>query len=201
MQSEETKLKVIVVALERISQAFRSMLWEHAKSENLSPIQIQFLVFMATHPRENSFVSELAKEFNLTAATVSEAVKTLENKGLVKKKINPDDHRQSFVFLTKKGLTTTKNLVGWQDKIFQHVREYPLETTDIVVRFLLGLIESLNKDNLLPAVRTCLSCKYFTDGDDSTQNSEPWCLLRDASLEEIGFKIDCPNYLSGDHLN
>ncbi|MEZ5024711.1 MAG: hypothetical protein R2728_15915 [Chitinophagales bacterium] len=42
----------IVVGLERISGAFRYLLWEYAKTIELSPIQIQIIIFLAYHKRE-----------------------------------------------------------------------------------------------------------------------------------------------------
>ncbi|MEO0333318.1 MAG: MarR family transcriptional regulator, partial [Bacteroidota bacterium] len=42
----------IVAGLERISEAFKVLLWEKAKSLGLSPIQIQILIFIAYHKSE-----------------------------------------------------------------------------------------------------------------------------------------------------
>ena len=39
----------IVVALERISEAFRVLLWEESTKHGLSPIQVQILLFVKTH--------------------------------------------------------------------------------------------------------------------------------------------------------
>lgn len=42
----------IVAALERISQAFRVLLWNESKELSLSPIQIQVLIFLLYHSDE-----------------------------------------------------------------------------------------------------------------------------------------------------
>ena len=70
----------IVAGLERLSQAFRTLLWEKAKEFGLSPIQIQVLIFIHYHSKEKSTVSYLAQEFNLTKPTISDAIKALEQK-------------------------------------------------------------------------------------------------------------------------
>ena len=70
----------IVVGLERISEAFKGILWEHAKVIGLSPTQIQILIFIAYHKTKLCNVSHLAKEFNITKPTVSDAVRVLNNK-------------------------------------------------------------------------------------------------------------------------
>ena len=68
----------IVAGLERNSEAFRVLLWEHAKVVGLSPIQI--LLFISFHPETLCNVSHVAHEFNLTKATISEAIKVLHKK-------------------------------------------------------------------------------------------------------------------------
>jgi len=75
----------IIVALERVAEAFRVLLWNESKTHDLSPIQIQILVFLRFHPQEICKVSYLANEFNLTKATISDSVKTLLRKQLIEK--------------------------------------------------------------------------------------------------------------------
>ena len=67
----------LVAGLERISEVFKVLLWEKAKQVSLSPIQIQILIFIAYHKQELCNVSHLAREFNITKPTVSDAIKIL----------------------------------------------------------------------------------------------------------------------------
>lgn len=46
-QNQSTESK-IVASLERISQAFRVLVWNESKGHSLSPIQIQVLFFCCT---------------------------------------------------------------------------------------------------------------------------------------------------------
>jgi len=73
----------IVIGLERISEVIKVLLWEKAKDLCLSPIQI--LIFVAYHKSAYCNVSHLAKEFNITKATISDAIKTLLKKELILK--------------------------------------------------------------------------------------------------------------------
>ena len=54
----------ITQALERISKAFRVLLWKESKKHGISPIQIQILVFCLSHKPEMLKVSFLAKDFD-----------------------------------------------------------------------------------------------------------------------------------------
>ncbi len=42
----------IVAGMERLSQVFRILLWEKAKKHNLSPIQIQLLIFIKNNYKD-----------------------------------------------------------------------------------------------------------------------------------------------------
>lgn len=55
----------IVVALERIAEAFRVLLWNESKENSLSPIQIQILIFIFFHANDKCTVSYLAKNLTL----------------------------------------------------------------------------------------------------------------------------------------
>src|SRR5690606_17262000 len=75
----------IVASLERIAQSFRVLLWQESKTHGLTAIQIQVLIFLLFHSGDKRKVSYLADEFNLTKATISDTIKTLEQKALITK--------------------------------------------------------------------------------------------------------------------
>src|SRR6218665_108299 len=89
-QSIESK---IVASLERISQSFRVLLWQESKAFSLSPIQVQVFIFLLHHSNEKRKVSYLADEFNMTKATISDTIKTLEQKKLISKEYEQHDTR------------------------------------------------------------------------------------------------------------
>jgi DNA-binding MarR family transcriptional regulator len=51
----------IVIGFDRISQVFKTLLIEESQQYNLSPIQIQFLIFINYHSENRSTISYLAK--------------------------------------------------------------------------------------------------------------------------------------------
>src|SRR5690554_5951150 len=98
----------IVVALERISEAFRVLLWNESKENSLSPIQIQILIFIYFHSTEKCKVGYLADEFNMTKATISDSVKVLLSKELLTKETDPIDTRSFSLLLTNEGKKIAK---------------------------------------------------------------------------------------------
>ena len=184
----------IVLALERVSQVFRTLLWDNSKQKKLSPIQIQFLVYIAAHSKKYSSVSEIARTFNLTPATVSDAIKSLERKGLVQKIVSRRDGRKFPISLTKAGLSMANNLSNWYDPLMDHIQNFPNETREAVLIFLLQLIESLKKHQLLEEIKTCLSCRYFARQTDSNIEQTSYCLLRKVPLNNSALRLNCPNF-------
>ncbi len=185
----------IFAALERIYQAFRSMLWDYAKHNQLSPIQIQFLLYLASKPEEQRRVSNIARDFDLTPATVSDAIKTLENKQLLKRTVSTRDKRVHTLDLTENGRELTKVLSNWQKVLLSQIASFPEDTKESVILFLLQLVESLKEARIISEVKTCLSCQYFQmENQLITKKQQFRCLLRDVALNLYDLKVDCPNY-------
>ncbi|MFN0215842.1 MAG: MarR family winged helix-turn-helix transcriptional regulator, partial [Saprospiraceae bacterium] len=93
----------IIASFERLGEGFRVLPWEKAKILGISPIQIQILIFLQFHSSKKCKVSYLAQEFCMTKPTVSEAVKSLEQKGLIKRQTEITDTRSHTIHLTETG--------------------------------------------------------------------------------------------------
>lgn len=106
-----------VVALERISEAFRVLLWNESKENSLSPIQIQILIFVNFRSLEKCKVGYLANEFNMTKATISDRVKVLLARDLVAKETDPADTRSYSLILTAEGKKIAKKLYFFASSI------------------------------------------------------------------------------------
>jgi len=187
--------KLIIVTLERISQVFRTLLWEYAKKENLSPIQIQFLLYIASHPGRYGTVTQIAREFSLTPATVSDAVKTLEQKQLIHRMHSRKDKRKNLLVLTNLGQKLTRNLRHWADPLNEHLEKFTVVERKKALKFLLNFAASLGEANLLREVKTCLSCDYYKQ-EGSEIEGRAKCVLRNVPLNGLELRLNCPNYKS-----
>ncbi len=111
----------IIAGLERIAEVFRFLLWEQAKKFQLSPIQILILIFLYTHSEEKRNVSYLAKEFNLTKATVSDAIKSLLHKKLIVKRKSQSDARSYRIELAHSGKLLYGKISNFTDKLIESI--------------------------------------------------------------------------------
>lgn len=183
----------IAAALERLSQAFRVLLWEKTKNYNLSPIQIQMLVFLLYH-ESSATVGQLAREFSLTPATVSDAISSLEQKNLAARQQSEIDRRSIAVLLTSEGKKMARKLSTWANVVQENVAEFDERDKLVVMNFLMRLIESLQKAGVITVARMCITCKFFQPNAHPKSVAPHHCQLLDQPLAHHALRLDCPEH-------
>ncbi len=179
----------IVVALERISEAFRVLLWKESKENALSPIQIQLLIFLLFHDQEKCKVSYLASEFNMTKATISDSVKVLLSKKLVSKIPDSNDTRSYSLSLTNTGKQIAKKASLFSSSIERPIEQLSNEQKQAMLNGLLTLIHDLNKSGVITIQRMCFNCANYR-----TDKGTHYCNLLKATLSESELRVDCPEH-------
>tara|TARA_R100001143_G_C3360417_1_gene135085 strand:- start:4455 stop:5072 length:618 start_codon:yes stop_codon:yes gene_type:complete len=188
-QSVEAK---IVVALERLSEAFRTQLWNENKKHNLSPLQIQFLIYLFYHRDSATGVKRLSEEFNVTKPTASEAVRTLLKKGYVEEEPDLSDGRRKNLVLTQKGEQTAHKASFFANKIKQEIAPLEAGQKEVMLSSLLEIIYNLQRTGIIAVDRMCFQCRYFMRSNDP---DEPhYCRLLEKPLKSNDLRIDCPEY-------
>jgi DNA-binding MarR family transcriptional regulator len=184
----------IVAALERLSQVFRVRLREEARRRNLSPIQAQFLVYLLHHDVVLRRVSQLAREFDLTQATVSDAVASLETKGLLRREQWPEDRRVVTLRLTPEGDGLATSLSNWADPIREHVEGFSKGERETAMGFLMELAGSLQRSGLITVARMCVTCRFFRRDVRPGEASPHHCGLLNLPLGGSDLRVDCPEH-------
>jgi DNA-binding MarR family transcriptional regulator len=182
----------IVAALERISQAFRVLLWNEGKEFSLSPIQVQVLIFLLFHSDEKRKVSYLADEFNMTKATISDTIKSLEEKKLIKKIYEENDSRSFVIHLTKKGESIAEKASLFTQQMQVPIHKLDNDDKENVLLSLMGIIQHLNKADVITIQRMCLTCLHYQPAQGKKQH---FCKLLNKELENSELRIDCPEHV------
>lgn len=186
----------IVASLERLSRVFRILLWDLATESGLSPIQIQFLLYLRDQPRAHCRVSVLAREFGLTRATVSDAVSTLVRKGLVLKEGSDADKRVAHLLITDEGRKLARKFEGWQKRMVEKVQGFDPQTLGTVFLFLQETIIGLQRDGTVARAHMCLGCEHFRPGASGEPLRPHLCALTQPPLGIPDLKVDCPVHKS-----
>jgi DNA-binding MarR family transcriptional regulator len=181
----------IVAALERVSQAFRVLLWNEGKEFSLSPIQIQVLVFLLHHEAGKGKVGLLADEFNMTKATISDTVKSLEEKKLIRKAADSADSRSYSIHLSAKGKKVAEKASLFASELLKPVGLMNENEQSDLLLSLLQIIRHLNKAGIITVQRMCFSCSHYS----VDKNGHHFCSLLNTQLETSGLRIDCPEHM------
>lgn len=188
MQTQHLSSK-IMVALERIAEAFKVSLWEESKKHQLSPIQIQILIFLQFHPPDKCKVSYLAQEFNITKATVSDAVKILLAKELIYKEIETDDSRSYKMYLSEQGQKIAKSCAGLSDNLENAILQIPDNQKVILFDGLFQIIAYLNQNGMVNVQRMCLNCRFY-----QLTVGQHFCNFLNTPLKINELRIDCEEH-------
>ena len=179
----------IVVALERIAEVFRVLLWNIGKQHKLSPLQIQILIFLKFHSDEKCKVSYLAKEFGLSKPTISEAIRTLLKKELINKEVEPSDTRSYSIHLTDPGEALVKEVSFFANGMTPAIGSWEDSRKADFYKNLLELINSLQKLELISIQRTCFNCQYF-----KKKGEGHYCQFLKVDLTDNQLQVDCADF-------
>lgn len=184
----------LVAALERLSQVFRVLLWEESQARGLTPIQIRILEHLRHHPPALRRVGELARVFDLTPATISDAVTSLERKGLVTRARSAEDRRIWQLDPTSEGEAMTEAVRRWPDPLLQAIRTLPYGGREETLDTLLRLIDDLQRRGVITVARLCHSCRFFGEGEGPDSDRPHFCRLLERPLALADLRLDCPEY-------
>ncbi|HMZ45298.1 MAG TPA: MarR family winged helix-turn-helix transcriptional regulator [Chitinophagaceae bacterium] len=179
----------IVASLERIAQAFRVLLWQETKEFSLSPIQVQILIFLLNHSKDKCKVSYLAAEFNLTKATISDTIKTLEQKKLIEKEYEVEDSRSYIIHLTQKGKEIAQKTSFFTNEIKSPISKLSSENKEHLYCSLLDIIKYLNTQKIVTIQRSCINCTHYQTNKNGLKH---FCKLLNSNLSTSQVRIDCP---------
>jgi hypothetical protein len=139
-------------------------------------------------------VGQLAQEFNLTPATMSDAVDALEEKGLVVRRPWPEDGRVVTLRLTAQGRRHAEKLSRWSEELHNQLAHFPTEEKERALGFLLKFIEALYRAGIITVARVCLTCRFFRPHAHPDSPAPHHCALLDKPLAEGDLRVDCPEH-------
>lgn len=190
-QSNHVNSKIIV-SLEKLSEVFRVLLWDSGKQYGLSPIQIQLLLFVRFHPEEDlRKVAYMAREFNMTKATISDSLKTLDQKGLVRKKTDVEDARSVTVSLTAKGEKIAAQVSGFAASLDSALERLAPKERESLLLTLMKLSRHLLEDEVLAVERMCFHCSNYK----GNFNDNHYCEAFKKKIAQKSLRVDCPAHI------
>lgn len=185
----------IIAYINRLSRAMRKSYNQIGFEEGLNPLQIQILEFLSRYNRKKITINYIAAEMEVSEATVSDSIKVLVERGLLRKTSDELDKRIRYVEITQEG----KFLINKIEKKVQiQFPEMELKDKQKLVFLLHTLTFEFFKSGYLTNARICFSCMYY----ERHKNNKHYCNLLKETLEPLGLRYDCPDHhYSKDYVN
>jgi DNA-binding MarR family transcriptional regulator len=190
-QNNSTESKIIA-SFERISQAFRVLLWNESKEHALTPLQVQVLIFVLFQDPEKCRVSYLANEFNMTRATISDTVKSLAEKDLISKESDLMDTRSYVIQLTDKGKQVARQTALFTKELKTPLDKLSVEEKENLLLSLINIIHHLTKSGVITIQRMCFTCVYYRENHSGARH---YCKLLEQKLENSELRVDCQEHV------
>ena len=190
----------IAAALARIEVVTDAAARRAAEGARVSTRQMSILRALAR--RADQRVGELAESLELTSGTISVALRPLEEKGLVTKQRDVEEHRAVRLQLTPRGRRVATGFDDWADEsLIPLVEELGEDNAGDVLASLLEVLRAAERRGLVEPARMCLHCRYFRPwkGRRGKQGRAHYCDLLEVTLRRPQLQVDCPDFEPADH--
>jgi len=181
----------ILIGLEKIGLALKSQSWQDAGQQGLTPTQGQILALLLDKGNDGMRLTEVANDLAVTAATTSDAVTSLVEKGLVQKKRSSQDGRAIAITLTTQGQQAATQTASWSDFLLTTVDELSQTEQVIFLRGLIKIIRKLQQQGRISVAKMCVTCQFFQPNRYPNSEHPHHCALVDAPFADGNLRINC----------
>ena len=195
MHGEKSIVEHITAGLEKVAAALRSQAWEGGTTRNLTPTQGRILVLLAERAGQGIRLNDVANELSITAATASDAVIALVQKGLVRKERSAEDNRALTITLTATGRREAQRTVGWTAVVRAGVQSLTPAEQTVFLRGLTKVIRSLQEQGVISVARMCAGCSYFRPYVHAHAAHPHHCAFVDMPMGEGQVRLDCSDFV------
>lgn len=177
-----------------IGKAIKHLQWDESKSKQLTPTQVQSLLFLKYIRPDAATVNTLAKHLTCTPATISGILDTLENKKFIVRRRKTDDRRRVFLSLTPKGMRVISIFENFGKEIEKLISEFTHEEQQIFGKLLMKLARKLIERGYGFSMDACRSCSFFISNKDPGSVKPHYCTCLNILLSEKEIYMECPDY-------
>ena len=178
----------VLAAVERLGRALRAARQHVATLHELSLLGLTVVETLDDDRARR--IGDLAAELDVSQPTVSDAVTTLERRGLIARHRDPADLRSTLITLTGNGAAIAADIAAELRPILGAETGTATERAT-TLRVLLGEITRLQHAGVITVNRSCLTCYHYQPPAVRTRAR---CLLLDTALREHDLRVDCPDH-------
>lgn len=135
----------LVLNFEKLGKIIENLLWRQATEHGISPLQIQILLSIH-YTKDALSASQLAKQFNLSKATISVALRPLEEKKMLLRKNSEKDGRIVHLHLTDWGKQIAHISGFYLEPLHQIVTPISNEEKEIILKNVKGILGKFEQE-------------------------------------------------------
>lgn len=188
----------ILIGLEKIGLVLRSQSWQGAGQQGLTPTQGQILALLIDKGKAGMRLTEVSKNLAVTAATASDAVTSLVEKGLVQKTRSLADGRAISITLTTQGQQAAAQTTSWSNFLLNTVDELSEEEQVIFLRGLIKMIRKLQEQGQVSVAKMCVTCQFFQPNRYFGSERPHHCALVNAPFGDRHLRLNCAEHVAAD---
>lgn len=178
--------------LERLCSLLRTELRQTGSAEGLQPIQTEALHYLARCNRYSDTAMGVTDYLGQTKGTVSQTLKVLEKKGLIRKTPDEKDGRVTHLQLTPAGTDYLQQTIP--PHLFKQLEEkLSTKEQDELKAALKTLLSSLQTINGKERFGLCQDCRFHEKRPDGT-----YCGLTQQTLQEKEWQQICREYAASE---
>lgn len=184
----------ILTGLAKIAIVLRETSWKRSADFGINPSQMQVLLCLQEDASE-TLASDISLRLGITRASVSDSLKALEEKGLLRRRSHSNDARASLIELTAKGKKIAKELDHWPGVLTESLQALEAEEQAQLLHLLSKTILGLQENRKVPLAKMCVSCTYFRQNQHLGETKPHHCALIDAPLANEDLRLNCPEHV------
>jgi len=170
--------------LERLTSLMRVWCREHPLLAELPPIQVSALQYLARCNHYSNTPLGVTDYLGLTKGTVSQSLKALEAKGLIRKQPDEHDKRSVHLELTEEGRALIVELTP--PAFLREAAAAMGARADELERLLKELLITIQRREQVPSFGLCHSCRFHQQ-----RNGGPFCGLTQEPLAREAVALIC----------
>lgn len=165
-----------------------------AEANDLSSTQLRVLSWLHVGPPPAARSTTLARELNVSAPTVSDAVGALIRKGLIIRQRDPADGRSHQLILTGTGRKVAASVHRWTAPAEIATSRLDRAESERLLDSLIVVLGQLHDAGLLPVSRACSTCTHL--GVEKGQPRGYRCLFYGTPMAVSDLRVDCADHVA-----
>lgn len=190
MSNEAHQREQAAAGLEQLAALVRAQSWRSPGLPALPPTQGAILRMLAGSDGALR-AKHIAARLEVSPASLSDSLKTMEGKGWISRNVDPNDRRASIVQLSRPGRALAARLVH-PDKGMAALLQ-GLDAVDVgaLLRVTQLLVDQAQQQGLATGMRTCLGCRFFRPFASGDTAQPHRCDFLGTAFGDAELRADC----------